>query len=147
MLRNLLLALTLIVSPLAMAQATSEPQRFGDLLVYRTLFNSSFLQPEVAANTGLERGPNVGVINLLVQRQTPQGPVHVDANVRGTVRNMLGQSQDLNFIRIQEDEAVYFVANYRSNQRGVLRFTVTVQGEEGGPEHEMQFHQEFHPDD
>lgn len=147
MLRNLLLALTLIVSPLAMAQATSEPQRFGDLLVYRTLFNSSFLQPDVAANTGLERGPNVGVINLLVQRQTPQGPVHVDANVRGTVRNMLGQSQDLDFIRIQEDEAIYFVANYRSNQSGVLRFTVTVQGEEGGPEHEMQFHQEFHPDD
>ncbi len=147
MLRNLLCALMLIASPLAMAQATSEPQRFGDLLVYRTLFNSSFLQPEVAANTGLERGPNVGVLNILVQRQTPQGPVHVDANLNGTVRNMLGQTQNLDFIRIQEDEAIYFVANYRSTQRGVLRFTVNVQGEEGGQSHEMQFHQEFHPDE
>jgi hypothetical protein len=147
MLRNLLCALMIFASPLALAQVSAEPQRFGDLLVYRTLFNSSFLQPDVAANTGLERGPNVGVVNILVQRQTPEGPVHVDAQLSGTVRNMLGQSQDLDFIRIQEEEAIYFVANYRAAQRGVLRFTVTVQGEDGGQQHQMQFQQEFHPDD
>ena len=147
MLRTLIFAILLATSPLTLAQAVAEPQRFGDLLVYRTLFNSSFLLPEVAANTGLERGPNIGVLNILVKRDTPDGPVPVDALIEGSVKNIFEQVQPLNFIRIEEGEAVYFVANYTSTQREVLRFVVTVQAEEGAPVHTLNFQQEFHPDE
>lgn len=149
MLRKLLCTILFLATPFATAQVQSpaEPERFGDLLVYRTVFNSSFLQPDTAANVGLERGPRHGVINIAVQRQTPEGPVAVDAIVKGNVRNVLEQRQKLDFIRVQEEESIYFVANYTAAQRGVLRFQVTVQAEEGAPEHTMTFMQEFHPDE
>lgn len=149
MLRKLLCTILFLATPLAMAQVQSpaEPERFGDLLVYRTVFNSSYLPPEVASNVGLERGPTHGVVNIAVQRQTPEGRVPVDAIVEGNVRNVLEQRQDLDFIRVQEEESIYFVANYTAAQRGVLRFEVTVQAEEGAPEHTMNFMQEFHPDE
>lgn len=149
MLRKLLFTILFLATPLAMAQAqnSAEPERFGDLLVYRTLLNSSYLPAETAANVGLERGPTHGVINIAVQRQTQEGPVAVDAIVQGNVRNVLEQRQKLDFIRVQEEEAIYFVANYTAAQRGVLRFEVTVQAEEGAPTHAMTFMQEFHPDE
>lgn len=149
MLRKLLCTILFLVTPFAMAQVQSsaEPERFGDLLVYRTVFNSSYLPPDAAANVGLKRGPTHGVINIAVQRQTPEGPVAVDAVVKGNVRNVLEQRQKLDFIRVQEEESIYFVANYTAAQRGVLRFAVTVQAEEGAPEHTMTFMQEFHPDE
>ena len=149
MLRKLLCTILFLATPLAMAQVQSpaEPERFGDLLVYRTVFNSSYLPPDIASNVGLERGPTHGVINIAVQRQTAEGPVPVDAIVEGNVRNVLEQRQKLDFIRVQEEESIYFVANYTAAQRGVLRFEVSVQAEEGAPTHAMTFMQEFHPDE
>lgn len=146
MLRTLFLTLLLAVTPLATAQIQTEPTRFGDLLVYHTVFNSSFLQPDVAANAGLERGPNQGVVNILVQRRTSEGPVPVDANVSGTVKNLLDQDQSLNFIKVEEEDAIYYVANYSAGQRGMLRFEVTIQAGDGEPVHTLRFQQEFHPD-
>lgn len=147
MLRKMIGCLLLFASATVLAQAQSNPQRFGDLLVHYNLLNSSYLEPDIAANAGLARGPTHGVLTLLVQRDTKEGKVPVDARVSGTVSNLLQQSSPIEFIRIQEDEAIYFVANYTAAQRGVLRFEVNVQAEEGAPVHTLRFQQEFHPDE
>lgn len=146
MLRTLICTLMLTLAPLAIAQDQS-PQRFGDILVYFSPFNSSYVAPEVAANVGLERAPDKGVLNVAVQRQTPEGPVPVDARVSGTVETLIGQEQALDFIRVEEEEALYFVANYGASTRTVLRFEVHVQPEEGGPVHTLNFQKEFFPDE
>ncbi|WP_022963589.1 DUF4426 domain-containing protein [Halopseudomonas pelagia] len=145
MFRALLLSL-LLLPALASAQQTS-PQRFGDLLVYYNTFNSSYLQPDIAANTGLTRGPTHGVVSIAVQRQTAEGPVAVDAILTGNVTNMLGQRSTLRFIRLQEEESIYFVANYTSTQRGLLRFEVEVRPSTGGTAQTLRFQQEFFPDE
>ncbi len=147
MLRKMIFSVLLLVSAAVVGQVQSQPQRFGDLLVHYNLLNSNYLEPEIAGNAGLARGPTHGVITLLVQRDTRQGKVPVDARVSGTVSNLLQQSRPIQFIRIQEDEAIYFVANYTAAQRGVLRFDVNVQAEEGAPVHTLRFQQEFHPDE
>ena len=147
MLRKMICSLLLLASASALGQAQPNPQGFGDLLVHYNLLNSSYLEPDIAANAGLERGPTHGVLTLLVQRDTPAGKVPVDARVSGSVSNLLQQSTPIRFIRIQEDEAIYFVANYTAAQRGVLRFEVDVQAEEGAPVHTLRFQQEFHPDE
>lgn len=146
MFRALLLSLLVMLPALASAQQTS-PQRFGNMLVYYNTFNSSYLQPDIAANTGLTRGPNHGVLNMAVQRQTAEGPVAIDALLTGNVTNMLGQQTPLRFIRLQEDDSIYFVANYTATQRGVLRFEVEVRPSSGGTTQTLRFQQEFFPDD
>jgi len=148
MLRTLICSFMLMLAPLAMAQSQDEsPKRFGDILVYFSPFNSSYVAPDVAANVGLERAPDKGILNIAVQRQTPEGPVPVDAKVSGTVQTLIGQPQQLNFIRVQEEEALYFVANYGASTRGILRFNVNVQPDEGGQVHTLNFQKEFFPDD
>ncbi len=146
MLRTLMCTLILTLAPLTMAQDQS-PRRFGDILVYYSAFNSSYVAPEVAANVGLERGPQLGVLNIAVQRETTDGPVPLDARVTGTVTTLLEQQTVLDFIRVQEEEALYFVTNYSAPVRTVLRFEVNVQPEENGPVHTLNFQKEFFPDE
>lgn len=146
MLRTLICTLMLTIAPLTVAQEQS-PQRFGDILVYFSPFNSSYVAPEVAANVGLERGPEIGVLNIAVQRETPEGPEAVDARVDGTVTTLLGNKTKLDFIRVEEEGALYFVANYRAPVRTVLRFQVNVQPEKDGPVRTLNFQKEFFPDE
>ncbi|TVP91269.1 MAG: DUF4426 domain-containing protein [Pseudomonadaceae bacterium] len=146
MIRFTLMVCSLLFAGSLLAQSQS-PQRFGDLIVYHNTFNSSYLQPEIAAKAGLTRGRTHGVINLLVQKQTDDGPVPVDALVEGTVTNLVQQVTPIRFIRIQEGDAIYFVANYTSAQRGLLRFNLKIQESQGAPVHTVRFQQEFHPDD
>ena len=145
MLRNLLFAVALLAAP--MLHAAAEPARFGDLIVYHNVFNSSMLQPEIAAAAGLQRGPNKGVINIAVQRQDNGSPNAVDAIVKGEVRSLIGQPVELDFKRIKEGDAIYFVANYSAAQRGILLFKVDIQAEPGAMVHSLSFQQEFFPDD
>ena len=141
--------LLMFASALALAQSgpAQSPQRFGDLLVHHNTFNSSYLQPEIAAAAGLQRGPRQGVVNIAVQRLTDDGIEVVDARVEGTVKNLIQQTTPLKFIRIQEEEAIYFVANYGAAQRGLLQFEVRVQADDNAPVHTVRFQQEFHPDE
>ena len=141
--------LLMFASALALAQSgpAQSPQRFGDLLVHHNTFNSSYLQPEIAAAAGLQRGPRQGVVNIAVQRVTDDGIEVVDARVEGTVKNLIQQTTPLKFIRIQEEEAIYFVANYSAAQRGLLQFEVRVQADDNAPVHTVRFQQEFHPDE
>jgi len=147
--RILFAGLLMLAAATAAAQSgpAQSPQRFGDLLVYHNTFNSSYLQPEIAAAAGLQRGPRQGVVNIAVQRNGADGPEAVDARVEGSVKNLLQQTTPLKFMRIQEQDAVYFVANYSAGQRGLLQFEVRVQAEEGAPVHTLRFQQEFHPDE
>jgi len=145
--RILFAGLLMLAAATAQSGPAQSPQRFGDLLVYHNTFNSSYLQPEIAAAAGLQRGPRQGVVNIAVQRNGADGPEAVDARVEGSVKNLLQQTTPLKFMRIQEQDAVYFVANYSAGQRGLLQFEVRVQAEEGAPVHTLRFQQEFHPDE
>lgn len=147
--RILIAGLLMLATTVALAQSGpgKSPQRFGDLLIHHNTFNSSYLQPDIAAAAGLQRGPRQGVVNIAVQRLTDDGLEVVDARVEGTVTNLLQQTTALKFIRIQEQEAVYFVANYTAGQRGLLRFEVKVQADDNAPVQTVRFQQEFHPDE
>ncbi|WP_256582216.1 DUF4426 domain-containing protein [Pseudomonas sp. MYb185] len=149
MLRTLFAGLLMLAATVVTAQQgpAQNPQRFGDLLVHHNTFNSSYLQPEIAAAAGLQRGPRQGVVNIAVQRLTDEGLKVVDAKVEGTVKNLIQQATPLKFIRLQEQDAIYFVANYSAGQRGLLQFEIRVQAEEGAPVHTVRFQQEFHPDE
>ena len=147
--RILFAGLLMLASAVSMAQSgpAQSPQRFGDLLIYHNTFNSSYLQPEIAAAAGLQRGPRQGVVNIAVQRQTDEGIKVVDAKVEGTVKNLIHQTTPLKFIRIQEQDAIYFVANYSAAQRGLLQFEVRIQADDQAPVQTVRFQQEFHPDE
>jgi len=140
------LALLLLTLSLALPAAAERLQRFGDLEVHYNVFNSSFLQPDIAAASGLTRSKTQGVVNVAVMRAGKAVPAAV---VSGSVKNLLSQSKTLNFQRVTEGEgdtqAVYHLAQFTMTDRELLTFDLKVQ--EGDTTHSLTFNQEVFPDE
>jgi hypothetical protein len=117
-------------------------QTFGELDVHYSVFNSSFLQPDVAAAAGLTRSKTVGVLNIAAI----EGGKGQPAKVSGTLKNLLGQTVELQFKQVLESGAVYYLAEFPLREREILTFTVNVQIGDGAP-HTLTFNQEVFPDE
>lgn len=139
MTRIALLLMSLCLSLPALAE---QKQSYGDLDVHYSAFNSGFLQPEVAAATGLVRSKSQGVVNVAVLKAGTAS----SAKVSGTVKNLLGQSTALSFKEVKEGKAIYYLAQFPFEQRETLRFTLNVTAADGVP-HSFDFNQEFFPDE
>lgn len=139
MTRIALLLMSLCLSLPALAE---QKQSYGDLDVHYSAFNSGFLQPEIAAATGLVRSKTQGVVNVAVLKAGTAS----SAKVSGTVKNLLGQSTALSFKEVKEGKAIYYMAQFPFEQRETLRFTLNVTAADGVP-HSFDFNQEFFPDE
>ena len=139
MTRIALLLMSLCLSLPALAE---QKQSYGDLDVHYSAFNSGFLQPEIAAATGLVRSKSQGVVNVAVLKAGTAS----SAKVGGTVKNLLGQSTALSFKEVKEGKAIYYLAQFPFEQRETLRFTLNVTAADGVP-HSFDFNQEFFPDE
>lgn len=139
MTRIALLLMSLCLSLPALAE---QKQSYGDLDVHYSAFNSGFLQPEIAAATGLVRSKSQGVVNVAVLKAGTAS----SAKVSGSVKNLLGQSTALSFKEVKEGKAIYYLAQFPFEQRETLRFTLNVTAADGVP-HSFDFNQEFFPDE
>ena len=139
MTRIALLLMSLCLSLPALAE---QKQSYGDLDVHYSAFNSGFLQPEIAAATGLVRSKSQGVVNVAVLKAGTAS----SAKVSGTVKNLLGQNTALSFKEVKEGKAIYYLAQFPFEQRETLRFTLNVTAADGVP-HSFDFNQEFFPDE
>lgn len=135
------IALLFIALCLSLPALAERKQSFGDLDVHYNAFNSSFLQPEIAAAAGLSRSKQQGVLNIAVLK-TGQATA---ARVSGEMRNLLGQIHSLRFKQVSEGEAIYYLAQFPIEQQEVLRFSLQIQAD-GGNTHSLDFNQEFFPD-
>ncbi|HTO17826.1 MAG TPA: DUF4426 domain-containing protein [Pseudomonas sp.] len=125
---------------LALPALAEQKYSFDELDVHYSAFNSSFLQPEIAAAVGLTRAGNQGVLNISVLKDGKP----ITATVSGQVRNLLGQISNLSFRQVREGEAVYYLAQFPIGKE-TLSFTINVQSA-GGPRNSFTFNQEFFPD-
>ena len=136
------IAIILMSLCLSLPTLAEQKQSYGDLDVHYSAFNSGFLQPEIAAATGLVRSKTQGVVNVAVLKAGTAS----SAQVNGTVKNLLGQSTALSFKEVKEGKAIYYLAQFPFEQRETLRFTLNVTAADGVP-HSFDFNQEFFPDE
>lgn len=127
---------------LALPAVAERKQTFGELDVHYSVFNSSFLQPDVAAAAGLTRSKTLGVLNIAALKDG-KGQA---AKVSGTLKNLLGQTSELQFKQVLESGAVYYLAEFPLQQREMLTFSIQVQIGEAAP-HTLTFNQEVFPDE
>ena len=135
------LALMLLAFCLALPAMAEQKQSYGELDVHYSAFNSSFLQPEVAAAVGLVRSKKQGVVNVALL----QAGKASTGQISGEVKNLLGQISPLTFKQVKEGTAIYYLPQFPFDQQEMLRFTLNVKGADGVP-HSFDFSQEFFPD-
>ena len=113
---------------LSLPVLAEQVQRFGDLDVHYNVFNSSFLQPNVASAVGLVRSKPV------------------EASVTGSAKDLTGKVIPLEFRRVSEEGAIYNLAQFPISQRETLVFTIKVEAK-GEPAQTFSFNKEIFPDE
>lgn len=126
---------------LSLSASAGQKITSGALDIHYIVFNSSFLQPDIAKASGLERGKNIAVLNVSPLRDGKGEK----STVNGTLTNLLSQSKALSFREIDEGDAVYYIAQFPIDSREMLKFDITVVDSEG-KSHSLKFNQEVFPD-
>jgi len=119
----------IVLSMLLASMAISEPvkqshyKQHGDTKIFYSAFDSSFIAPEVAAAYDFVRGKDRGLVNIAVVKTLGQGE---PAKISGQVLNIFQQSQQLEFIRIKEQNSTYYLAPFEFENEDHLTFKITV---------------------
>ena len=122
------LALLFLMAALAEAPARAEQRQFGRYDVYFSVFAADFLRPETAQALGIVRAPDRAVLNISIRRRDDGRPADapVSARVEGT-RGDLVRKTPLEFRVVQEDGAVYYLAQFPFRDGETHYFELEIQ--------------------
>ena len=113
---------------------------FGEYIVQWSVFPSTFLTPEIAKENGLNRSRSIGVVNIAIMTEADNGGMRtVSGQVEGKALNDIQQPKFLAFRRIQEGDAVYFIAEYQYANAELMTFQVTARPTGAGNDLPIRF--------
>lgn len=133
------LAFSLLVSSLALAQ---QHQTFGQYEVHYSTINTNQLTPQIAQAFGIQRAGTQAMLNITVIDTQTGDPV--EAEISAIATNLTGQLRQLNLRELREQEAIYYIGQFRIHNEETLRFEIEVQpdGHTGEP-FELEFRHQF----
>ncbi|MGM0450201.1 MAG: DUF4426 domain-containing protein [Pseudomonadota bacterium] len=119
-LSGLLLPLVLAAAP---ALGSESPAEFDGYEVHYAALPSTFLDAETARQYDLTRSRSVGILNVSVHRTSGEdAPEPITVQLQGQTTNEAQQVKDLSFKRVQEDDAIYYLAQFRYSEGETLVF-------------------------
>ncbi|GAA6134580.1 hypothetical protein NBRC116188_13690 [Oceaniserpentilla sp. 4NH20-0058] len=132
----------LLISAFTFAE---QKQVFGDYEVHYIGLTSSELDKDVAKLYGIPRSRNIGFLNLSVLKTgIGELPVAWNAKLEGTMSNLIGQSKELSFTRVQETSALYFYSTFDFYSEDMYRFHIKVTPEGSKRSFDVKFSQRFY---
>lgn len=121
--------------------ATAEQKRvLGTWEVHYIAFNTTFLSPEIATANGISRSQNNILVNISVLDKTTKAAQNVVIN--GTARNLLGNTKILDFKKVEEGEAIYYLAQLPFSDEEHYRFNIELV--QGKIEQTLKFEQKLY---
>lgn len=124
---NFRLSIAALVLLLFASASQAGSKDFGEYTVQWSVFPSTFLTPEIARENNLNRSRGIGVLNISIMTEGEDGTMQtVSGQVEGKVMNDIQQARFLAFRRIQEGDAVYFIAEYQYSDAELMTFQITV---------------------
>lgn len=118
----------------------AESQDFGDYTVHYIAVNSTFIQPDVAAQYGIERNRRGAFLNISVLKNNADGSTTpVQARISGGKQNLMQQVGDIAFREVREGAAIYYIGQFEFSNAELLRFRVQVQPEQAGPTYNLEW--------
>jgi hypothetical protein len=123
---------------------------FGEYEVHYMGLSSSFLSPEVAKLYDIPRSGSLGFLNIAVLQKSIGGqvPAAIDAELKGSIRNLIGQSRELEFRRIREGQAIYYISTFRFDDGDMYNFELDVVPNNAKQKHfDVKFSQRFYDEE
>lgn len=160
MLRFLLPMLSLVAAGLVAAQTPldrNDPpgragpavhvQEFGRYTVQANAVGSEVLAEGAAAQHGIERAADRGVLNVVVLERQGERRVTVPARVTAVKDNLLGQTEPIDMREIRQNGRVSYLGTFGFAPLRNFRFTLTVQPEGRSEPLTLEFEDRFAPRD
>jgi hypothetical protein len=107
-----------ILSPLvlialfAAGAYAQQSEMFGPFELHYSVVNTTFLEPEVAANYGITRGKKRAILNLAVREHVAGGTKARTMLIKGRTWDLI-QNQFLEFQEVREGQAIYYIAEFK----------------------------------
>ena len=128
------LVLLVLMTPFyAQAQKGNEPNiapkmktetEVNGYIVRHVIFNSTFVLPEIAQQYDLKRSEYESLLNISINKPGEYGGE--DVKLEGTYKNLMQQQKILRFKKIEEKDAIYYLAPVRISGEEMLHFHLTV---------------------
>ncbi len=116
-----------LVSLNSYAESSKE---FGDYVIHYNAFRSDTISPEVAKQYGLARASNRILINIAVLKKVMNTTGKPTASVvTGHASNLTGQLKKLEFKKITEGNAIYYLAETKISDGEFLKFDIKIMPE------------------
>lgn len=137
-------AAVFLLFALVSATASAEQAvRFGPYEVHYNAITADVLYPVVAREYGIQRSRNRVVVTLAVRKLEREGTVPVPAQIQIQGTNLTGQIKSIDLRRIDDGEAIYYIADFPVAHREVIDFEARVQPEGAGREQTVTWRQQF----
>ncbi|MGY6517114.1 MAG: DUF4426 domain-containing protein [Lysobacteraceae bacterium] len=136
---------TLLILALATAPALAQSVRSGEYTLYYSTMPSTQLTPEVARATGTTRSASRALLNVAVRRDSEDGlGAPVEADIRVTARNAVGQLQTPQLRAFREDGAIYYLGQLRHAEGETLDIEIEARVEGHPRPIRVRLRQDFH---
>ena len=122
---------------------------YGDYEVHYIGLSSDFLTAEVSKQYDIPRSRALGFLNISVLQHSKdiEIPTSVNATITGSIRNLIGQNRELEFRRIQEGKAIYYISTFRFDDGDMYNFDLDVVPSNAPQRHfDVKFSQRFYED-
>jgi len=121
---------------------------FGDYIVYSNAFTADTLPAQMATLYGITRSKYKGVLNISIQKKGPVGTLTTSENAKVLVQatNLAGQVKSLEFRRVAEDKAIYYISEFNVANEELIRFNVSVLPENSAKLLEFNVKHQFYTD-
>ena len=148
--RSIFLFSTLVLGLFSMQSSAEQKLVFGEYEVHYMGLSSSFLTPEVAKIYDIPRSRALGFLNISVLQKTRDAelPAALNATVSGKIRNLIGQSRDIEFRRVQEGKAIYYISTFRFDDGDMYNFDLDIVPSNAKQKNfDVKFSQRFYEED
>jgi predicted Zn-dependent protease len=93
--------------------------------IHYIAFQSTFLEPEIASAYQLQRSKYMAVVNISVLNNLENMKAQRVA-LKGSAKNLLGQTKTLTFKQVTEGDAIYYLAQVEFRNEEILNFNINV---------------------
>lgn len=141
----LLAVATLTPAMPAIADGDPRSLRAGEFTVHYNAVPSTALGADMARRYELTRSGTRGLLNVAVLRQADDaGEAHaVPARITAQARSLLGQVQTIELRELRDQDAIYYIGQFRIRGEERLRFDLVVRPEGGAHDIAVRFEHAF----
>lgn len=134
--------LPLLLLPFAFLVNAEQKEQLGQWDVHYIVVNSTFFSPEIARQYGVVRSKYNALVNISVLDARSQKAQTV--GMQGTATNLLGTEKELAFKKVQEGDAIYYLAVFNFRNEETYRFNIEIR--RGDTVETLKFQQKMYVD-